>query len=459
MAMFKRILVANRGEIAVRIIKACKALGIETVAIHSEADTHSLHAKLADRSVRIGPAAPADSYLHMQRVLGAAKESGCDAVHPGYGFLSENATFIRRCIQDGLAFIGPDAQSIEAVTDKVAAREAFSKAGLPLIPGSGVVPDVETAMKEAERIGFPLMVKAAGGGGGIGMSRIDDAEQLAAAFEKAKSTAGKSFGDDRIYLERFIPSPHHIEVQILGDGTDTIHLADRECSVQRRFQKVIEEARSPYQPAPTEEMAKTASDAARKLGYRNAGTVECLVSGEPKANGVSDWFFLEVNRRIQVEHPVTEMITGLDLVQAQIKIAATGKLPFTQADVKPKGHAIELRICAEDPFRFFPAPGTVAKWVPPEMEHVRIDAGVESGSTVPMFYDSLMAKLIAWGETRDQAIDRALAACEAFVVEGVKTNLPLHKEILRDEVFRGGVTTTGYLDDLLKRLRASGKIK
>jgi len=457
--MFKRILIANRGEIAIRIARAAKALGCETVAIYSEADAKALHVKVADRAISVGPPPPAESYLHMNRVLSAAKEAGCDAIHPGYGFLSENAVFIKRCLSEGIAFIGPDASSIESMTDKVAARAAFSKVGLPIIPGSEIVADLAAAQVEAERIGYPLMVKAAGGGGGIGMSRIDDFGQLATAFDAAKARAEKAFGDGRIYLERFVPSPHHVEVQILGDGTDVIHLVDRECSVQRRFQKVVEEARCPYPAAPTDEMAVTAAAAAQKLGYKNAGTVECLVSGEPGASGKAEWFFLEVNRRIQVEHPVTEAITGLDLVQAQIRIAADGKLPFSQADVKPKGHAIELRICAEDPFKFFPAPGTIAKWIQPVMEHVRIDAGVEAGSNVPMFYDPLLAKLIAWGDTRDAAIDRALEAVNAFTIEGVKTSLPLHKEILKDPVFREGITTTGYLDDLLKRLRAAGTIK
>ena len=457
--MFKRILVANRGEIAVRVIRAAKALGVETVAIHSEADANAVHAKAADRSVLVGPPPPAESYLKMDTVLQAAKETGCDAVHPGYGFLSENAAFIRRCLAEGLAFIGPDATSIESVTDKVSAREAFGKVGLPLIPGSGVVADADAALAAAEKVGFPMMVKAAGGGGGIGMSRIDNMDQLKGAFETAKSRAEKAFGDGRIYLERFVPAPHHVEIQVLGDGTDAIHVVDRECSVQRRFQKIVEEARCPFPAAPTDDMAKTAASAAKKLAYRNAGTVECLVSGEPRADGKSEWFFLEVNRRIQVEHPVTEAITGLDLVQAQIRIAATGKLPFGQDAVKPRGHAIELRICAEDPWKFFPAPGTITKWQPPQMEHVRVDAGVETGSAVTMFYDPMLAKLIAWGETRAAAIERALAAAEAFVVEGVKTNLPLHKEILRDEVFRAGVVSTGYLDDLLKRLKAAGKVK
>ncbi|HVO32016.1 MAG TPA: biotin carboxylase N-terminal domain-containing protein, partial [bacterium] len=424
--MFRRILVANRGEIAVRVIKAAHALGIEAVAVHSDVDRDAVHVKAADRAIEIGPAAPAESYLNVPRVLEAAKSAGCDALHPGYGFLSENAGFIRRCADAGVTFIGPSADAIERMADKVAAREAMGKAGLPLVPGSHFVNDVDGAMKEAERIGFPLMVKAAGGGG-IGMSRVENADGLKTALETAKSRAEKAFADGRIYLERFVDAPHHIELQILGDGTDAIHVFDRECSVQRRFQKVVEEARAPFHHAPTDEMGTRAAAAAKSLGYVNAGTIECLVNGAPPPGKMSEWYFLEMNRRIQVEHPVTEMITGLDLVQAQIRIAADKKLPFAQSAVKANGHAIELRVCAEDPFKWFPAPGTITKWQEPAMEHVRVDAGVTSGSTISMFYDSLLAKLVVWGKTREEAIERAALAVDAFVIEGVKTNLPLHR--------------------------------
>lgn len=457
--MFKRILIANRGEIALRIIRAARALGIETVAVHSDADANSLHTRTADSSVLIGPPSPAESYLHIQRVIEAAKTSGADAIHPGYGFLSENASFIRRCADEGIAFIGPTASAIEAMQDKVAAREAMGKAGLPLVPGSGPLRDLDHAVEEAERIGFPLMVKAASGGGGIGMSRIENMDQLKGAFDTARTRAEKAFGDATVYLERFVPAPHHVEIQIFGDGNHAIHVLDRECSIQRRFQKIVEEARAPYKGAPRDAMAVTAARAASEIGYVNAGTVECLVAGDGKQDGTSDWYFLEINRRIQVEHPITEMITGLDLVKMQIEVAATGKLPIEQSAVKPNGHAIEFRLCAEDPWKFFPAPGTVTTWQVPEAEHVRVDAGVESGSAVPMFYDPLLAKICVWGKTRDEAIDRAASYLDTVRVDGVKTNLPLHQRILRDDAFRSGDTPTSYVDGLIKRLKASGEIK
>ena len=453
--MFRRVLIANRGEIACRVIRAVKALGAEAVAVYSDADQGALHVKQADTAVHLGPAAPADSYLHIQRVLDAAKHAGCDAIHPGYGFLSENATFIRRCAEAGIAFVGPTAAAIDSMPDKVAARTALGRAGLPLVPGSEPVADADVALREAERIGYPVMVKAASGGGGIGMSRVDNPDSLKSAVETARTRAEKSFGDATVYLEKFVPSPHHVEVQVLGDGRDAVHVWDRECSIQRRFQKIVEEARAPYAGAPRDAMDAAAAGAVKKLGYVNAGTVECLVAGD----GSKNWYFLEINRRIQVEHPVTEAITGLDLVQLQLKIAADGKLPITQADVKHHGHAIELRVCAEDPWRFFPSPGTITKWRPPEGDGLRVDAGVEVGSSVPMFYDPLLAKVVVWGENREQAIERALAAAKSMVVEGVKTNLPLHQRILEDEVFRRGDTPTSYLDDLMKRLKASGAIK
>ena len=450
------MLVANRGEIAIRVMRAARALGIETVAVYSEADKDSLHRKQADTAVAIGPAAPGESYLHISRVLDAAKSQKCDVIHPGYGFLSENANFIRRCEETGIAFIGPSAASIEKMADKVAARDAMSKAGLPVVPGSGFITDIDAAMKEAERLGYPLMVKAAGGGGGIGMTRADTADELKKGLETAKARAEKAFADGRLYLEKFVDNPHHVEIQVMGDGTDAVHMFDRECSVQRRFQKVLEEGRAAYAGAPTDEMATRAAAAAKSLGYVNAGTIECLVSGNAAPGKKSDWFFLEMNRRIQVEHPVTEMITGLDLVQMQIEIASTKKLPVAQKDIKASGHAIELRICAEDPFKFFPAPGTVAKWIPPDMEHVRIDTGVQAGSTVPMFYDSLLAKMIVWGKTRDEAIERARKALDAFTIDGLKTNLPLFKAILVDETFLSGDTPTNYIEGFINRRNPHG---
>ncbi len=457
--MFRRILVANRGEIACRVIRAAHDLGIETIAVHSEADAGALHVRRADRAVSIGPAPPAESYLHVDRVLAAARETGCEAIHPGYGFLSENAGFVRRCRDAGIAFIGPTAASIESLADKVQAREAFGRVGLPRIPGTDCVDGIDGSVAAAERIGYPIMVKAAGGGGGIGMSRVATADALRSALETARTRAEKAFGDPRIYLEKWVDSPHHVEVQVFGDGKEAIHLFERECSIQRRFQKILEEARAPFKGVPRDRMATTAAEAAKRLGYVNAGTIECLVDGSGVAGGgaaptEAPWYFLEMNRRIQVEHPVTEMLTGLDLVRMQIEVAATGRLPIAQSDVRAKGHALELRVCAEDPYKFFPSPGTISEWTVPEMEHVRIDAGVEAGSAVPIFYDPLLAKVVIWGETRDAAIDRALAAVRAMKVAGVKTNLPLFEKILQDDLFRAGDTPTGYLDDFLKRLRA-----
>ena len=446
---FRRILIANRGEIAVRVIRTCRRLGIETVLTVSDADAGSLPARLADATIRIGaPPAPA-SYLDVAAVVGAALAAGADAVHPGYGFLSENPRLARACADAGVVFIGPAAGTLEAAGDKLAAREHAVAAGLPVLPGAEVasgaeVNAVEVAVGVGARIGYPVLVKAAGGGGGRGLRVVRDPADLAHAVAVASAEAAAAFGDPRVYLERYVFPARHVEVQLLGDGERVVHLGDRDCSVQRRYQKLIEEAPAPLLGDGLRNRLHQAAVAlGEHLGYRGAGTVEFLVDAEH-----DDCYFLEVNARIQVEHPVTEAVTGLDLIAEQIAIAEGRPLRIRQEDVAVRGHAIECRINAEDPAAgFLPSPGTITNAVFPA--GVRVDTHIQAGAAVPPHYDSLLAKVIAHGPDRAAALARLAGALDRCVIDGVRTNLGMHRELLADPEFGSGGVDTGYLERVL----------
>jgi acetyl-CoA carboxylase, biotin carboxylase subunit len=443
------VLVANRGEIALRVIRTARRMGIRAIAVYSEADATLPFVAAADESVLIGAAPPARSYLDGAAVLGAAAQAGAQAVHPGYGFLAENAAFAAAVIGAGLTWVGPSPAAIEQMGDKINARNLMESAGVPVSPGSRVpVPDVRAALAQARRIGYPVMIKAAAGGGGIGMTAADGPAQLEAGFDTARSRAERFFGSPAILLERFLTGARHVEVQILGlaDGT-VVALGERDCSVQRRHQKVAEETPSPgVRPALRAEMLAAAVRAGQAVGYRGAGTGEFLVD-----EGAQEFVFLEMNTRLQVEHPVTELVTGLDLVEQQFRIAdgEGGTLPALPVPVS--GHAIELRIYAEDPKRFLPSPGTITAWREPAGPGVRVDAGYATGNTVTPFYDPLLAKLCVHGADRAQALDRARAAVEDFVITGLKTNLPFHAELLASAQFASGAYDTSVID----RLRAA----
>jgi acetyl-CoA carboxylase, biotin carboxylase subunit len=444
----RRVLIANRGEIAVRIARTCRRLGIETVLAASEADRDSLPSRMVTRTLCIGPAHPTASYLKPELLVQAALGTGCDAVHPGYGFLSERATFARLCEQQGLTFIGPTADQLAAAGDKLAARALAADVGVPVAPG-GEAPSLEAARELARRIGAPLLVKAAGGGGGRGMKLVERAEDLEAALAVAAAEAGAAFGDARVYLERFVSCARHVEVQVLGDGAgNVVHLGERDCSVQRRYQKLIEETPAPALSAQFRtRLHEAALRFAARLKYRGAGTVEFLVD---VARG--EFFFLEMNARIQVEHPVTEVVSGIDIVEAQIAIAGGGGLRLARGESWREGCAIECRVNAEDPARdFAPSPGTVrlARW--PEGEGIRVDTHIESGAQVPPFYDSLLGKIIAHGRDRSQALARLRAAVAVTRIEGVASNLGLHAEVLADPEFVSGGVDTNYLARLLDR--------
>jgi acetyl-CoA carboxylase biotin carboxylase subunit len=443
--VFESVLVANRGEIAVRVIGTCQRLGVKAVAVHSEADAGALHVRVADESVLLGPAPAAESYLDIGRVLEAAQVTGVQAIHPGYGFLAENAEFARRVTDAGLVWVGPAPEAIEAMGDKVAARAAMAAAGVPVAPGTDPLPDADAAAAAAARIGYPVMVKAAAGGGGIGMAAVDDEPALRTAYETARTRAERFFGSPAVFLERYLPHARHVEVQVLGltDGR-VLALGERDCSVQRRHQKVAEETPSPgVTPALRERMFAAARRAALAVDYRGAGTVECLVP----ADGSGEFFFLEMNTRLQVEHPVTELVTGIDLVEEQLRVAA-GDPPALDPDrlPEPHGHAIELRIYAEDPKRFLPGPGKITRWEQPSGEGIRVDAGYAAGDTVTPYYDPLLAKLCVWGADRPAALERARAAVAGFVVEGPKCNLPLFAELLQQPEFVSGSYDTGLID-------------
>ncbi len=447
--MFKKILIANRGEIAVRVIRACREMGIAAVAVYSDVDRAALHVRKADEAYHIGPPPAAESYLNIGKILDAAKKSGADAIHPGYGFLSENAKFARACADAGVKFIGPTAASMEMMGSKTRARQEMEKAGVPFVPGtSRGLESPEEAERVAKKIGYPVMLKAAAGGGGKGMRLVHVPEDLRSALEGAQSEAQRSFGDGEVYIEKAIVNPRHIEMQVLADEHgNTVYLGERECSIQRRHQKVLEEAPSPLvDPDMRRRMGEVAVKVAQAAGYTNAGTVEFLVDQQ------KNFYFLEMNTRLQVEHPVTELITGLDLVHLQIRIAAGEKLPFSQEDVRIRGHAIECRIYAEDPDnQFFPSPGKITLLLAPSGPGIRRDSGMYEGWNVPIDYDPLLAKLIGYGTDRPQAISRLVRALNEYFVGGIKTNISLFRRVLRDHEFQEGKVDTGYLDRLLER--------
>ncbi|MGA2374921.1 MAG: acetyl-CoA carboxylase biotin carboxylase subunit [Candidatus Sulfotelmatobacter sp.] len=447
--MFKKILIANRGEIAVRVLRACHEMGIAAVVVYSDVDRAALHVRKADEAYPIGPAAASESYLNIHKILDVAKRSGADAIHPGYGFLSENARFAQACADAGVKFIGPTAAAMEAMGSKTRARQAMEKAGVPFVPGtSRGVESFTEAEQVAARIGYPVMLKAAAGGGGKGMRLVHAPGELKSALEAARSEAERSFGDSEVYIEKAIVNPRHIEMQVLADEYgNTVYLGERECSLQRRHQKVLEEAPSPIVDADMRRrMGEVAVRVAQAANYTNAGTVEFLVDEE------KNFYFLEMNTRLQVEHPVTELITGLDLVHLQIRIAAGEKLPFTQDDLHIRSHAIECRIYAEDPDNnYFPSPGKITLLLSPSGPGIRIDSGMYEGWNVPIDYDPLLAKLIGYGSDREQAIARLTRALDEYFVGGIKTNIALFRRVLHDADFRAANLDTGFLDRMLKR--------
>ncbi|HUJ82839.1 MAG TPA: acetyl-CoA carboxylase biotin carboxylase subunit [Candidatus Acidoferrales bacterium] len=441
--MFGKILIANRGEIALRILAACKELGVRTVAVYSEADRNSLHVRFADEAVCIGPPRSSESYLNIPQVISAAEITNVDAIHPGYGFLSENANFAEVCEASQITFIGPHPEAIRLMGEKDKARQAMADAGMPVIPGSeGVVPDEEAARKTAKEIGYPLMIKAAEGGGGRGMRMVTGPGELISAFQTARNEAGQAFGCPDVYFERLIERPRHIEFQVLGDNFgDVIHLGERECSIQRRHQKMLEESPSPaMDAAKRKEIGDKVVAALKKLKYSSAGTVEFLRDTSGKL------YFIEMNARIQVEHPVTEMVTGVDLVKSQIRLAAGEKLKDVVGPFESHGHAIECRINAEDPETFTPSAGRITAFRVPGGPGVRVDTAAYADAVIPPYYDSLVAKLITHGRDRTEAIARMRRALEGFVVEGIKTTIPLHRKILMDEEFIAGNFDTHFLD-------------
>src|ERR1700731_250282 len=447
--MFKKILIANRGEIAVRVIRACHEMGIAAVAVYSDVDRASLHVRKADEAYPIGAPAASESYLNIQKILDVAARSGTDAIHPGYGFLSENAKFARACAEAGVKFIGPTAGAMDAMGSKTRARQAMERAGVPFVPGtSRGLESFEQAQEVAARIGYPVMLKAAAGGGGKGMRLVHASDDLKSSLEGARSEAERSFGDREVYIEKAIINPRHIEMQVLADEQGNIvYRGERECSLQRRHQKVMEEAPSPIVDAEMRRtMGEVAVRVAQAAGYTNAGTVEFLVDEQ------KNFYFLEMNTRLQVEHPVTELVTGLDLVHLQIRIAAGERLPFTQDEVIIRGHAIECRIYAEDPDNnYFPSPGKITLLLSPSGPGIRRDSGMYEGWMVPIDYDPLLAKLIGYGTDRAQAIARLTRALGEYFVGGIKTNLSLFRRILRDADFRAAKLDTGFLDRMLKR--------
>ena len=452
--MFEKILIANRGEIALRIQRACREMGIKTVVVHSEADREAKYVKLADESVCIGPPPSAQSYLSMPAIISAAEVTDAEAIHPGYGFLSENADFAERVEQSGFVFIGPRSDSIRMMGDKVSAKQAMIKAGVPCVPGSeGALPDdPKIIVQTARRIGYPVIIKAAGGGGGRGMRVVHTEAALLNAVTMTKTEAGTAFGNPEVYMEKYLENPRHVEIQILADEfKNAVWLGERDCSMQRRHQKVIEEAPAPGIPRKLiEKIGDRCADACRKIGYRGAGTFEFLYE-----NG--EFYFIEMNTRIQVEHPVTEMITGIDLVQEQIRIAAGERLRFKQRDIVLKGHSIECRINAEDPFKFTPSPGRITAWHAPGGPGIRVDSHAYAGYYVPPHYDSMVGKVISYGATREQAISRMQIALSEMVVEGILTNIPLHRELMTDGRFAEGGTNIHYLEHKLANKKQTGQ--
>ena len=448
--MFEKVLIANRGEIALRVIRACRELGIRTVAVYSEADRDSLHVRLADEAYCIGPPTSARSYLNIPNIVSAALLAGVDAIHPGYGYLSERADFAEICESHGIVFIGPPSSAIELMGDKVKARKRVSEAGVPVLPGSNEPVDERQALEIADAIGYPVMVKAAAGGGGRGMRVARSPEELRRVLAAARAEAEAAFGDGSIYIERLLEEARHVEIQVLGDRAGhMVHLGERECSIQRRHQKIVEEAPSPVvDEALRQEMGRAAILAARSVGYVNAGTVEFLLDREGR------FYFLEMNTRIQVEHGVTEMVTGVDLVKAQIRIAAGEELSLSQEDVRLDGHAIECRINCEDSQNFLPSPGTITGIHFPGGPGIRIDTAIYPGYTVPPYYDSLLAKLMAWGQDREEAVARMARALEEFRIDGVRTNLDFLRRIVATPEFRRGELSTDFVPRMLARQEA-----
>ncbi|WP_043632103.1 acetyl-CoA carboxylase biotin carboxylase subunit [Chromobacterium haemolyticum] len=451
--MFEKILIANRGEIALRIQRACREMGIKTVVVHSEADREAKYVKLADESVCIGPAPSGKSYLNVPALIAAAEVTDSQAIHPGYGFLSENADFAERVEQSGFVFIGPRPDTIRQMGDKVSAKNAMIEAGVPCVPGSdGALPeDPAEIVKIAKKIGFPVIIKAAGGGGGRGMRVVHTEGALINSVQMTRAEAGAAFGNPTVYMEKFLEEPRHIEIQILADEYgNAIYLGERDCSMQRRHQKIIEEAPAPgITDKQRQKIGEACAEACRRIGYRGAGTFEFLFER-------GEFYFIEMNTRVQVEHPVTEMITGIDIVQEQIRIAAGEKLRYKQKDVVLRGHAMECRINAEDPFTFVPSPGKIESYHPAGGPGIRIDSHIYQGYTVPSHYDSMVGKLIAFGDTRDQAMARMRVALSEISISGIKTNIPLHQELFMDAAFQRGGTCIHYLEQRLSQQKKGG---
>lgn len=451
--MFEKILIANRGEIALRVQRACRELGIKTVVVHSEADREAKYVKLADESVCIGPASSTLSYLNVPAIISAAEVTDAQAIHPGYGFLSENADFAERVETSGFVFIGPRAETIRLMGDKVSAKNAMKATGVPCVPGSdGALPeDPKEIIKIARAVGYPVIIKAAGGGGGRGMRVVHTEAALLNAVVMTRTEAQSAFGNPVVYMEKFLENPRHIEIQILADQHgNAVYLGERDCSMQRRHQKVIEEAPAPLiPPRLIARIGERCAEACRKIKYRGAGTFEFLYEN-------NEFYFIEMNTRVQVEHPVTEAITGIDIVQEQIRIAAGEKLRFRQKDIAFRGHAIECRINAEDPFTFVPCPGKISFYHPPGGPGIRVDSHIYQGYTVPSYYDSMVAKVISYGDTREQAIRRMRIALSEMGIEGIKTNIPLHQELMQDARFVKGGTSIHYLE---QKLADKGEVK
>ncbi|MEW5900801.1 MAG: acetyl-CoA carboxylase biotin carboxylase subunit [Acidobacteriota bacterium] len=446
--MFKKVLIANRGEIAVRVIRACREMKIIPVAVYSEADRKALHVRLAEEAHSIGEARPAESYLHVEKIIATAKKCGAEAIHPGYGFLAENPRLAKRCEEEGIVFIGPPSGPLELLGEKTSSRRKMAEAGVPIIPGTlKSIANATELVKKAREVGFPLLLKASAGGGGKGLRLVRREEELTSAFHLAQSEALSSFDDPSVYIEKYIDEPHHIEIQILADSLgNVVYLGERECSMQRRYQKVLEETPSPFLDEETRRaMGRVAVKAAASIGYRNAGTVEFIVDKDRK------FYFLEVNARLQVEHPITEMVTGIDLVKCQFEIAAGKPLPFRQEEIQPLGHALECRIMAEDPFNdFLPSPGKIVYLHTPAGLGVRDDSGIYEGFEVPLDYDPLLSKLVTWGKTREEAIGRMMRALAEYQVYGIKTTIPFFKRILVHPQFLAGRYNTHFIAALEK---------